>query len=172
MHALRRSLLFAALLPACTWTPTPGPQPIDTGDAPAPDCGALTVATGFSVSFGQFTVDNEPIPVTGALDYAACADPTLATATWPLQVDDVYAGTLALSVASSGGYTWPDNPPTQLTITLDAPSYGVTGTFSSWAFGTLQVTDSGETITVNLPNLASASDAPSVNVSGSFSVTR
>lgn len=172
MVALRRSLLFAALSPACTWTSTPGPLPEDTGDTPAPDCGALAVATGFSVSFGQFTVDSEPIPVTGAIDYAACADPTLTTATWPLQVDDVYAGTLSLSVASSGGYAWPTNPPAQLTVTLDAPSYGVTGAFSTWAFGTLQVTDSGDQISVNLPNLASASDEPSVNLSGTFSITR
>jgi len=169
---MRRTLLLAVLLPACTWTVLPGAVPVDTGDTPTPSCGALTAASAFTVSWGQFTVDSEPIPVTGAADYFACVDPVLSTATWPLQVDDVYAGTLSLNVASSGGYTWPTNPPTQLTVTLDAPSYGVTGAFSTWAFGTLQVTDSGDTISVSLPNLASASDAPSVNLSGTFSLTR
>ena len=61
---------------------------------------------------------------------------------------------------------------TQFTVAPVASMFLVEGAFSTWAFGTLQVTDAGDTITVNLPNLASASDEPSVNLSGTFSITR
>jgi hypothetical protein len=172
MSSKRRSLLFAALLPACTWTTTPNQWPTDTGDGPNVSCGALAPAAGFSLAFGQFTVDNERVPVLGAIDDVACADPTLPNATWPLKVDDVYAGTLSISAPTAGAYLWPTAPPTQFAVTIDAPSYGVTGTFSSWVVGTLQVTDTGDRISINVSNLASDSDAPSVNLSGAFTITR